>query len=1236
MAKDSQANQNIFQLRSPFGGISNFIKEDMGQQGDNALMYWYSQCLDTRTDPYALTLLPATQKESGSVITDLLKFADMTPYKLDTYAIGDGGNLYKRTSSGTWSLLGTAASSHGNGLQYFYGDDYVYYTQDSTIGRYGPTQGTPTLQNDFLTTMGSTPTNTNSLALASASSQYATAANAASLQITGSLTLEAYVNLTTLPAAGSSMSIVGKWDESGTLRSYLMDIAAISAVFGSGTDGSLTISSNTTNAPIDSACTGTISTYALSATNASFAAGQIILIHQTQGTNAGQYEQNVISSYTAGTITLQNALKKTYTTGAQVLVLKQYTNVTVNSGITWTAKAWNGTTGGILAFLANGTVTVTGNIVANGASANSITGASGGGFRGGNGVGGTNVASYQGESSNGVGIQSTANNGSAGGGGENTNASGGTASGGSAGHSVAGSNGYGNGQGYIVGTAGAIGTDSSDLTTFQLGAGGGGAGRESVDVWGGSSGGGGIMIFGVTISVTGTITANGGAANQDGNAGHYSAAGAGGSILLKAQTATLGTGLITANGGVASGVLPAGGNGRIALDYLTSYTGTTSPTANVLQDSGLVTTTTYQLRLHLSSDGTTNEVDVFNLASLSTGQWNRFSIAWNSSTKEIDFYQNASLLGTVTSTAGSISSNTSLLYVGANKGASTVGNFLNGKIDDVRVWSTNLSQTTTNTYLNQELTGNEGNLAAYYKLDNAATDSTANANNLTLQGAPSYSTSVPFSGATPLNIDQSNTTASGQTYTAPTSISETLANQLPFTPSFDPQSGIDLKIGAQGTGDVTVTIHDALNNVVATSTITHAHLASSGIQKFSFATPWRINIGHSYHAHVTSTTGDTTIVTSSANAMQSGGVATAYFVTYYQFLVTDTFSHPIMRWLNFLVIGNERYLATWDGGTLQPNLIAFPPGTHVRCLGTWGAYLVAGCWQEAITGTANVYDFPKGILYFWDGISLTFNFSIDVPEGQVNAVFGMDADLYYIAGWKADLMYYHGTFVNQSGAFNGTKVKRIPYLERSSYIETYPSAMTMWQGLLYFSMGGNSDSTKFPRNIYSWGTLYPMYPQSLTSDYVISTGNNGSTVNIGLVFPVGKKLLIGWKDGLAYGADIIDPNSGVYYKSGYLQSTIQDGGSVWHNDMVFKTRVDHLALGNNQTVSVGIYRDRSTILETTNSTTDTSGRFTVNPIENGRVYEYMAQMNVNGDGTSSPTILALQAGWNKLDTEQQF
>jgi hypothetical protein len=64
-----------------------------------------------------------------------------------------------------------------------------------------------------------------------------------------------------------------------------------------------TVSVNTTETMIDSACTGTSAATSLTATNVSFAQGQVILIHQTQGTGAGTWMRNTIQGYTAGTIT---------------------------------------------------------------------------------------------------------------------------------------------------------------------------------------------------------------------------------------------------------------------------------------------------------------------------------------------------------------------------------------------------------------------------------------------------------------------------------------------------------------------------------------------------------------------------------------------------------------------------------------------------------------------------------------------------------------------------------------------------------------------------------------------------------------------------------------------------------------------------------------------------------------------------------------------------------------------
>src|SRR3990167_8995569 len=126
--------------------------------------------------------------------------------------------------------------------------------------------------------------------------------------------------------------------------------------FGSGGDGAATLSG--TQAPVDASCSGSSGATSLSATNASFAANQLILVAQMRGTGVGGWEVNKIASYAAGTITTVLPLVNTYTDSgdsqAQVIVLPQYSSVTISG--TFAVKAWDGNVGGIGCFLCNGQV----------------------------------------------------------------------------------------------------------------------------------------------------------------------------------------------------------------------------------------------------------------------------------------------------------------------------------------------------------------------------------------------------------------------------------------------------------------------------------------------------------------------------------------------------------------------------------------------------------------------------------------------------------------------------------------------------------------------------------------------------------------------------------------------------------------------------------------------------------------------------------------------------------------
>lgn len=375
------------------------------------------------------------------------------------------------------------------------------------------------------------------------------------------------------------------------------DTSAWLEKYGDGSFGAGSINTSTDATANTTISVTSGSTSATVGSGTGFANGDLILIHQSRngGAGAGAWELNKISSGGGTTSwTLGYTTTQAYDTTAQVYLLRQYSSYTVNTSQTLTSSAWDGTKGGIIAVLCNGTITITGTINANGgdgsAGGGDGTAGTGGGFRGGTGKQGQQ-ASFYGEGTAGASAQSS-NDSPNGNGGGGSKASGGAdsgAGGGGGGHSVAGTQGTQAGSFSWKGQGGTTAGNAA-LTTMVFGGGGGGGGNgatESPGAGGGGSGGGIVILIGKTITVTGGIVANGG---SGGNGFRAGGRGAGGSILLKGQTLTLGSTLVTAIDGTSGTV---GSAGRIHADYLNSVSGTTSPTIDTTQDFTLSDTNNY-------------------------------------------------------------------------------------------------------------------------------------------------------------------------------------------------------------------------------------------------------------------------------------------------------------------------------------------------------------------------------------------------------------------------------------------------------------------------------------------------------------------------------------------------------------------------------------------------------------------------------------------------------------------
>jgi excisionase family DNA binding protein len=365
-------------------------------------------------------------------------------------------------------------------------------------------------------------------------------------------------------------------DSTGTTRGRFEAINQ----FGNGADGAVTISTTKSmnadviaggrtyadgiayrvNAPSSSSTTVTryLGTDTLSN---GIAAGDELLLINLQGISGdtsavGTYEFLRVSSVTASTITFTTPTVNSYVGGGagnQKVVVQRvpnYTNVTVSTGGTLNTSNWDGLvttpTGGagyltgIVAFRANGTVSV---------ATGTTIGASEKGYVGGTGatsiqVGGNNGESYEGSNgrggnasgttdlggqTNGGGrsgagaLASPADAGARGGGagGGASGSTGGGSSGGGGGHG--GGGGGGGGSGVLAGTGGTGGAGGATGTTG--GGGGGGCGTSQSSSGGDGGAGGAAGTNGVACNAGGNGI--GGAAGTGVNTGSGGGGGAG-------------------------------------------------------------------------------------------------------------------------------------------------------------------------------------------------------------------------------------------------------------------------------------------------------------------------------------------------------------------------------------------------------------------------------------------------------------------------------------------------------------------------------------------------------------------------------------------------------------------------------------------------------------------------------------------------------------------------------------
>ena len=230
-----------------------------------------------------------------------------------------------------------------------------------------------------------------------------------------------------------------------------------------------------------------------------------------------------------------------------------------------------------------------------------------------------------------------------------------------------------------------------------------------------------------------------------------------------------------------------------------------------------------------------------------------------------------------------------------------------------------------------------------------------------LDGTPTASDAGILEFHAGANTDQ-EADASGSTYTLPTSINEGAAHRKTFTPAKESLSSIEVHVNEKGSHDWTLTLHDAADHTIATSTLNNGDITDSTLNTFAFdTTKWpRLILGADYHFHLTVPSGTSKVTTNIASDLESVG-----FATHNAILVPDAIYHPMKTFLNFLCIGNDQYLAVWDESTLfyNPCALVLPAGYQIRALAQDQEFLVIGAAK------GDGHQVEDAYLFYWDGKS---------------------------------------------------------------------------------------------------------------------------------------------------------------------------------------------------------------------------------------------------------------------------
>lgn len=498
----------------------------------------------------------------------------------------------------------------------------------------------------------------------------------------------------------------------------------------------------------------------------------------------------------------------------------------------------------------------------------------------------------------------------------------------------------------------------------------------------------------------------------------------------------------------------------------------------------------------------------------------------------------------------------------------------------------------------------------------------------TPQGTPSFNANL----ITQIKDKEVINTGSN-TYTVPTTApgsNESATHQLKWIPDVEPMIKIGVYVVAKGTTDLYFEVHDAQNTVIASGTILNGSLTNGALNLLTISQT-RLYVGSSnqtgrtYHLHLRgtgTTTTPTTVRVATASDLSTGDITT------YAAPLVSGVDHPAYQFLQYLLFGNERYVAAYEPITDAPlkteykaHRLSLPADFKVLAFAELNENCVISCYKSVASDYGGDFgvNSTEGYLLFWDGAQARPNWIKKVSGGAFESPFEKDGVLYgYVNGilhattGDVPVPVFTLPGVDNFASSNGH--------DDDVYLQAPVKGMAVDRGVLMMGFPMLSSNDNITPGVYGYGTRNKDYPESFSLDYIPSHGDttigyDGSTPKVPLsgityIGKFGANIFVAWQRGSggtqSFGVDVIRRNNQVFAT-----------GNLDHLD--FDLSLPHK---DKQAIEVGI------IYKTLPTGTSVTPRYR---LEDESSYEYGTADQLQSDPTRNLVRLTIDKLYRKIE-----